>query len=126
MTTAKPANLPVGTSITSPGLSRVSESSASARRSARRAFAARFSTSEIRLRIRAYSMKSPRSQVAASAYPVRASSLLRSCRASPTTALSAWNCANDCSRSSRVVSRPNWCTRLTAMLYDGRNDERSG
>ena len=23
-------------------------------------------------------------------------------------------------------SRPNWCTRLTAMLYDGRNDDRSG
>ena len=24
------------------------------------------------------------------------------------------------------ASRPTWCTRLTAMLYDGRNDERSG
>ena len=37
-------------------------------------------------------------------------------RASPTTALSAWYWANDCSSSSRERARPNWWTRLTAML----------
>ena len=71
-------------------------------------------------------MKSPRWQVAASAYPSSAVSALRSCRASPTTALSAWNCANEDSSSSRAVGRPTWCTRLTAMLYDGRKLDRSG
>ena len=58
---------------------------------------------DLRWRSRAYSMKSPRSQVAASAYPSSASSALRSCRASPTTALSAWNWANDDSSSSRAA-----------------------
>ena len=48
----------------------------SSRRSARRARAALFSSSETRWRSAAYSMKSPRSQVAASAYPWSASSLL--------------------------------------------------
>ena len=121
-----PANRPDGTSITSPGRNDSSESITSWRRSARRDFASPFSVSVRRCRSPAYSMKSPRWQVAASAYPARASSLLRSCRASPTTALSAWNCANEDSSSSRARSRPNWCTRLTAMLYDGRNDDLSG
>src|SRR5919107_204065 len=71
-------------------------------------------------------MKSPRSQVAASAYPSSASSAFRSCRASPTTALSAWNWAKDSSSSSRARSRPNWWTMLTAMLYDGAKLDRSG
>ena len=102
MTTAYPANLPPGTSITSPGCSCASDSITSSRRSARWARAASFSSSETRWRSAAYSMKSPRSQVAASAYPASASSLLRSCRASPTTALSAWNWANDISSSSRA------------------------
>ena len=126
MTTAYPANLPVGTSMTSPGLRLDSEATASSRRSALRARLAPFSTSPIRRRSAAYSMKSPRSQVAASAYPSSASCALCSWRASPTTALSAWNWAKDCSSSSRERSRPNWWTRLTAMLYDGRNDDRSG
>ena len=66
-TTAYPANLPDGTSITSPGRSFSSELTASSRRSARRARAAPFSRSLMSRRIRAYSMKSPRSHVAASA-----------------------------------------------------------
>ena len=45
MTTAKPANLPAGTSITSPGRSRSSEAITSARRSARRLREAVFSAS---------------------------------------------------------------------------------
>ena len=49
-----------------------------------------------------------------------------SARAGPATPRSAWNCANEASSSSRAAGRPIWATRLTAMLYDGRNDERSG
>ncbi len=66
MTTAYPANLPVGTWITSPGLSSRSDAIASSRRSARLALLAPFSASLIRRRRPAYSMKSPRWQVAAS------------------------------------------------------------
>ena len=121
-----PENFPAGTSITSPGRSASSDATTSSRLSARRALGRAASASESRRRSREYSMKSPRWQVAASAYPSSASSALRSCRASPTTALSAWNCANDDSSSSRAVARPTWCTRFTAMLYDGRNDDLSG
>jgi hypothetical protein len=59
-------------------------------------------------------------------YPSSASVLRCTCRASPTTAWSDWNCANDNSSMSRARIRPTWRTRLTAMLYDGENDERSG
>ena len=49
MTTAQPANLPVGTMITSPGLSSFSDAAASSRRSAWRALLAPFSASLIAL-----------------------------------------------------------------------------
>ena len=41
----------------------------------------------------------------------------------PTTARSAWNCAKDVSRISRLP-RPNCRTRFTAMLYVGRKLEQ--
>ncbi len=80
----------------------------------------------MRRRSAAYSAKSPRSHVIACAYPSRASACACACLARPTTPRSAWNCANDVSRTSRARSRPTCATRLTAMLYVGRKLERSG
>ena len=73
-----------------------------------------------------YSVKSPRSHVIAFSYPASDSSCSRTWRASPTTARSAWNCANEDSRIWRALPRPNWSIRLTAMLYVGRKLELSG
>jgi hypothetical protein len=77
-------------------------------------------------RIAKYSSKSPWWQASSSAYVCMVSTLRWTCRASPTTDRSAWNWANDDSSRSRDFSAPTVPTRLTAMLYDGRKDERSG
>src|SRR6478752_1941160 len=97
-TTAGPGARPPGTLTTSPGSKRASESSLSdfCTRDLVRDVA--FSASDSSLRSRAYSVKSPRWQVMDLAYPARDSSLLRTCRARPTTERSAWNWAKDDSR----------------------------
>ena len=112
--------------MTSPIRSVSIETAAAARRDADRALAPSFSASARARRSEAYSRKSPRWQCMASAYPSRPSSLRRTAVAMPTTARSAWNCANEVSRISRATSLPTCATRLTAMLYVGRKLDRSG
>jgi hypothetical protein len=77
-------------------------------------------------RISKYSPKSPRWHSSSASYARIVSTLRCTCRASPTTDRSAWNCANDDSSSSRAGPPPTVPTRLTAMLYDGRKLDRSG
>ena len=55
-----------------------------------------------------------------------ADSFFRICRVKPTTARSAWNCANDDSSDLRARSLPNWAIKFIDMLYDGENEERNG
>ncbi len=116
ITTASPDRRPDGTAITSPLRSRSSDAAASARFEELFCFDSAFSRSVTRRRSAAYSVKSPRWQLIASAYPSSASRLRSIRRASPTTDRSAWNCANDCSSRSRAFEAPRACTRLTAML----------
>jgi hypothetical protein len=115
-TTARPARRPPGTAMTSPGRSARSASVVASRWWAipwrRRAF----SRSLTRRRSAAYSVKSPRWQRIASAYPARVSVLRSIRRARPTTDRSAWNCPNDCSSRSRAAATPSRPTRLTVML----------
>ena len=116
ITTAQPSCRPDGIAMMSPGTSSSSTEIDSARRSALRERAASASRAPIDARSRAYSSKSPRSQ-AASAHSAAIFSLLRvAARARPTTDLSDWYCANDCSSSPRAFSRPTRATMFTAML----------
>ena len=89
--------------------------------------AAPFSASEIRRRSAAYSMKSPRWQVAASAVALERVLALAQLPGQPDHRLVGLELRERLLQQlARASSRPNWCTRLTAMLYDGRNDDRSG
>ena len=113
-TTAIPDRLPPGIRMMSPRRRVCRDRSASARRAADRWRAAAPSSSDSSLRSRAYSAKSPRSQLTVSS----ASACLarRAWRAMPTTARSAWNWANEDSSRAAARSRPTWPTRFTAML----------
>jgi hypothetical protein len=115
-TTARPGARPLGTSTTSPGSSRLRESSVRDFLARELLLEALFSASERARRSRAYSVKSPRWQVIALLKPARDSSRLLTCLASPTTERSAWNWANEDSRISRARGRPNWASRLMDML----------
>ena len=77
-------------------------------------------------RIEAYWLKSPKWHWAESTSSSIAVWLRRTWRSSPTTARSAWNCANDDSREPRARSRPKRLIKLMAMLYVGVNEERNG
>ena len=122
-----PANLPAGTSITSPGRSRRSEASTSSRRSARRARRRDFSTSEIRAAERGVLHEvaevAGRRLGVAGERVVALAQLPGQADHAPCRPGTGRRTA-PAARATR--SRPNWCTRLTAMLYDGRNDDRSG
>ena len=107
-TTAQPARRPAGTRMTSPRRSRSSEAErASPRRSReRRPGQLGLAVARSAGAAPAYSAKSPRWQRhrlgVARPGPPRCR---RTCRASPTTARSAWNWANEVSRISRAARR---------------------
>ena len=125
-TIANPARLPLGIRMTSPVRSFSNDSSAAARRCAWPWRARSRSRSAMAIRRAKYSSKSPRWQAISAAIAAIDSELRVTCRASPTTERSAWNCANDDSSRPRARSGPTEPTRLTAMLYEGRKLDRSG
>ena len=75
-----------------------------------------FSVSEISRRRAAYSPKSPRSQCIDFSYAAIVASFFRTLRARPTTALSAWNCANEVSRTFAASAGLIRESRFAVML----------
>ena len=101
---------------TSPGRTPASTRRDSSRVSRLRARAPDFSAWLMRSRSMRYSPTSPAEQVRSSAIACcRASSSVRR-MASCTTAESAWNCANEDSKTFRVCVRVERASRLTTML----------